>query len=154
VIFQWEENSSGRATFEWKTGRNYLLFLSYSARDHAWTIDGCGNSGPEPQRSDAIAHIQSLANRAGSAIVTGIVTTDSWTTGVPGVTITASNDRTTARATSDSAGRFEFKLEPGTYSFAASKAGKQFQPGSYSYERPDQLDLQPVGCAQIQIEQH
>lgn len=149
----WEENSSGRATFDWKMGQKYLLFLSYSDPDHAWTIDGCGNSGPEAQRSDAVIRIQSLAHRRGPATVTGIVTTDSWTTGVPGVKITASSGHATAHAISDSAGRFAFKLEPGTYSFSASKAEKQFRPGPLSYEQPDHLELHPGSCAQIHIEQ-
>jgi hypothetical protein len=60
------------------------------------------------------------------ATVYGIVTTSSWTTGVPGVMITALSSRKSVRVTSDSAGRFD----PGRYSFQGSKDGKQFKPGS------------------------
>lgn len=82
-----------------------------------------------------------------------MVTTDSWTTGVPGVTVTALRQDRALRVTSNSEGRFEFKLEPGTYQFRASKDGKSFQPGSYGYERTDQLVVRPGSCSQIQFEQ-
>jgi hypothetical protein len=125
----WEENASGRATFEWKTGREYLLFLSYSQPDHAWTIDGCGNSGPLTERSEAISQIKHFAKHSGPAIVSGIVTTGSWTDGVSGVTITATTDTNAISVVSDAEGRFQFSLIPGDYRFHASKAGKQFQAG-------------------------
>ncbi len=57
VFIVHEDNDSGRATFGWKIGQEYLLFLSYSDSDKAWELDGCGNSGP---RSDAKAVLQQI----------------------------------------------------------------------------------------------
>ena len=42
----YEGNDSGRATFDWKPGQAYLLFLFYSKAEKSWELDGCGNSGP------------------------------------------------------------------------------------------------------------
>jgi hypothetical protein len=149
----WEENNSGRARFSWKTNQDYLLFLSYSDRDHAWIMDGCGNSGLVHRSAKALAEVQRLGAKPREGVVSGIVTTDSWTTGVPGVTVTALRQDKALRVTSDREGRFEFKLEPGTYQFKAYQNGKPFRPGSYSYERTDQLVVRPGSCSQIQFEQ-
>lgn len=147
----WEENSSSRASFDWVPGRSYLLFPNYSPSDHAWIVDGCGNSGPVNKSRASIATIRSFKPE-GPALLSGIVTTSSWTTGVPGVTITASGQARTFRAISDRDGRFAFKLPPGIWSFHAAASGEKFDPGPVSYENPRELRLEPGSCAQIQFE--
>src|SRR5271154_7066845 len=42
----YEENGSGRASFEWQRAESYLLFLYPVEHSSRWSIDGCGNSGP------------------------------------------------------------------------------------------------------------
>jgi hypothetical protein len=85
-----EENNSGRASFDWIKGKDYLLFASYSQRARAWRIDGCGNSGPLNRSAKALAAIHSLDLSSKYGIVQGMTGTDSWSTPVPAVAVRAS----------------------------------------------------------------
>jgi len=53
----YEGNDSGRASFDWKIGKGYLLFLFKShenAMANAWALDGCGNSGPTSKSASVL----------------------------------------------------------------------------------------------------
>jgi hypothetical protein len=119
----WEENSSGRATFDWKPGTDYLLFMSYSKQDRAWGIDGCGNSGPLSQSASVLAAINSAKANASDGLVDGMVSTDSWTTGIVDVTVRGVWNGMTFTARTNQAGRFQMRLPPGRYRLEAAVSG-------------------------------
>src|SRR5215469_14021284 len=77
----YEENSSGRAGFDWKVGENYLLFLSYSKEDHGWELDGCGNSGPLQKSAKVLREINKIRTATDGGAITGQI----WFH--PGVTV-------------------------------------------------------------------
>ncbi len=66
VFRVYEGNDSGRATFDWKIGRKYLLFLFYSGPDKSWELDGCGNSGPLSRAKAVLEEIDAIQRRAAS----------------------------------------------------------------------------------------
>ena len=150
----WEENSSGRATFDWIRGVDYLLFLSYSKLNGAWVIDGCGNSGPVIRSASVLSAIKAVKANAGDAAVEGLVSTDSWTTGVPDVTVRAIGNGTTIAVKTDQAGRFQMRLPAGRYKLAAVRTGWSFEPGLLSYENPTDLRITAGGCAQVHFSGH
>ena len=147
----WEGNSSGRATFDWKPGTDYLLFMSYSRRDRAWGIDGCGNSGPLNRSASVLAAINSVKANAADPVVDGMVSTDSWATGVADVTVRAIGNGMTFATRTDQAGRFRMRLSAGRYRLEAVRSGWSFGATPLSYENPDALVLAAGGCAQVQF---
>lgn len=147
----WEENSSGRATFEWRTGIDYLLFAAYSNGDHAWVIDGCGNSGPLSLSAPALAAIESMKASAAEGVVEGMASTDSWRTGVRDVTIRAIGNGATFTTRTDQDGRFRIELPVGRYKMDAIRSGWSFAPIAFSYENPSDLTVTRGGCAQVQF---
>jgi hypothetical protein len=147
----WEENSSGRAAFRWTKGTDYLLFLKYFERARAWVIDGCGNSGPVSRSAAVLSAIRSMQTKTPDGLVQGVVSTDSWTTGVPGVAVEAAGNGLTFRAKTDRNGRFEFRLPTGTYTLKAVRQDRVFKTLFYSYENPEKLNITPGYCAQIQF---
>jgi len=60
TIRVYEGNDSGRAPFDWLTGREYLLLLFYAASEKSWELDGCGNSGPVSKAKMALSEITSI----------------------------------------------------------------------------------------------
>ena len=61
----YEENSSGRATFDWKPEESCLLFLyDFSKKDGGWLLDGCGNSGPLQGAGAAIKQINQISGQS------------------------------------------------------------------------------------------
>jgi hypothetical protein len=119
----WEENSSGRATFDWKKGAEYLLFTSFSKQDRAWVIDGCGNSGPLSRSRTVLAAIKSMNPAATDGEVEGMTSTDSWTTALPVVTIRAVANGKTFSTKMGPDGRFKIRLPVGRYRMTATRAG-------------------------------
>ena len=111
----WEENSSGRATFPWVAGGRYWLYLSWSPKEEMWSIDGCGNSHPAAASEVVLTIDGPRKPKTRPASVEGMVSTESWTTGVPEVTIRAARNGRTFTAKSDFAGRFRMEVPPGTY---------------------------------------
>ena len=147
----WEENSSGRATFDWKKGVEYLLFTSFSKQDRAWVIDGCGNSGPLSRSSAVLAAIKSMNLSAPYGEVEGMASTDSWTTALSDVTIRAVEDGKTFSAKTGQDGRFKIQLPVGHYQMTAIRAGWLLEPVPFSYENPSDLRLTGGACAQVQF---
>lgn len=146
----WEENSSGRATFGWAVGTAYLLFLSYDEPAHAWILDGCGNSGRLDQSETTLAAIKSVQSSK-IALVEGMASTGSWTTGVPAVTIRATGNGKTFTATTDQNGRFQMRLPAGQYRLDAARPGWSLDPNPFSYENPEDLKVAAGSCAQVQF---
>lgn len=148
----WEENSSGRASFHWSPGTEYILFLNYDKRDHAWVLDGCGNSGPLSQAASVIAATKAAQAATGDALVAGVVSADSATNGVPDATIKAIGTAFTAKT--DKEGRFQMRLPPGRYRLQAFRAGWSFTTQDITYEDPNDLTLPAGSCAQVQFNGH
>jgi hypothetical protein len=148
----WEENSSGRAAFEWKVGVDYVLFLARDVQrpTHAWVIDGCGNSGPVNASAKVLQAIRSHASST-IGLVYGMVSSDSLTTGVPNVTVKATGNHKSFSTITDQSGRFRLQLPAGEYIVDAMRDRESFRPEPFSYENPRNLKILPGYCAQIQF---
>jgi hypothetical protein len=149
----WEENGSGRAAFEWKVGGDYLLFLAAHVNQptRAWVIDGCGNSGPMSQSGKTLAQIKPTGASSTVGTVYGMVSTDSWTTGVSDVLVKAVGNGQTLSTRTDQTGRFVLQLPIGKYTLGAARPGWSFAPESFGYEDPQDLNVTSGYCAQVQF---
>jgi hypothetical protein len=144
----YEENSSGRANFDWKEGETYLLFLSYSKQDRGWELDSCGNSGLISKSSAALKEIEKISaatNKTG-----GIISGEVWLE--TGVTVIAKGSAGTFRGTSDTQGQFHIHVPAGFYSVRAMQLGARFAADDLSYELPRKVYIQNGGCAQISFD--
>lgn len=140
----YEENSSGRASFDWKTGETYLLFLSYSKIDGGWELDGCGNSGPVRESTKTLSDIANLETMIGGDI-SGVVWFD------PGVTVVVQGTGGTYKTKSDREGNFRVHVPAGIYSVRAVEQGARFVVDDFSYELPRRVHIENGSCAQIQF---
>lgn len=142
----WEENSSGRATFAWKVGRDYLLFLTGNVKQptRAWVIDGCGNSGPMSQSGKVLAQIKSIDTSSPFGVVYGMADTSD-------VLVKAVGDGQTFSTKSDQMGRLTLRLPIGKYTLSAARRGWSFAPEPFGYESPRDLNITSGYCAQIQF---
>jgi hypothetical protein len=149
----WEENSSGRATFDWKIGAEYVLFLAENVNQptRASVIDGCGNSGPVSQSGNVLAQIKSIESRSPLGVVYGMVSTDSWTTGLSDVFVKAIGNGQTFSTKTDQTGRFMLRLPTGQYTLNAARPGWSFRPDPFGYESPQNLTVGSGYCAQVQF---
>jgi hypothetical protein len=146
----YEGNDSGRATFEWKVGQKYLLFLFYSVAEKAWAVDGCGNSGELGHARSILEQIDKIRTNDGG-VIHGIVTERSLSTPSAGVRIDARGTSGLYQATTNAKGEFEIKVPAGKYSLRAIKTGLSFQTADFSYENPQDLLIEPGGCVQVQL---
>lgn len=149
----YEGNDSGRASFNWRLNKQYLLFLIQAdpSTHYQWTIDGCGNSAPLSDAGATLRQIAHISSTDQDGVITGFVSTDSWTTGVPGATLAISGDRRTFETKTDANGRFSKVVPVGTYSITATKNGKPIPIEPFTYENPAHVVIAPGGCAQVQF---
>jgi hypothetical protein len=147
----YEGNDSGRATFGWKIGREYLLFLNYLQSDKGWELDGCGNSGPLDQAKMALDEIARIKARHGDGIIHGVVSWQALSNPMPRVRVEAHGTSGTYTATTNAKGEFEIRVPPGRYVVHASKAGFSFSGAVLSYSDPNDVRIVPGGCAQVQL---
>jgi hypothetical protein len=141
----WEENSSGRATFGWRDGESYLLFLSYEKSVHAWVLDGCGNSAPLRKAGPtlrAIERIQKASNGGLVQVVAGLPETK--------VAVIAGGKRYTRWT--DSKGECTIRVPEGNYKVRASRPGWTFSTDDFSYEKPQNVEIHNGSCAQIRLQ--
>jgi hypothetical protein len=146
-----DENTSSRSTFDWIEGKKYLLFLSYSQGEHAWWLDGCGNSGPLDRSQSVLARIRHIkADHSNTGVIEGTVGTEQETT-TPGakVTATGKQGRFTARINFD--GRFRMRVPTGRYEVRVSDPEYSFGGNLFSYEDPTGVQIESGGCAQLQF---
>jgi hypothetical protein len=139
----YEENSSGRAGFDWKIGESYLLFLSYSKEDHGWELDGCGNSGPLRQSEKVLTEIDKIKAATDGGAIAGEV----WFH--PGVMVIAKGTGRTFRTRADQEGQFRLQVPAGVYSVRAVQRGRRFVADDFSYELPRRVRIQNGSCVQI-----
>lgn len=152
VLQVYEGNDSGRATFDWKTGQTYLLFLSYSDAEKAWTLDGCGNSGPLNRAKAVLEEIAAIQRRhGGDGHIYGIVSQNALSVPIPQVQVEARGTDGVYKATTNAKGEFEIKVPPGVYSVDATKIGLVFGDADISYANSLNLRVEPGGCVQLQL---
>jgi hypothetical protein len=152
IIFLYEANDSGRATFDWVPGREYLLFLFQSSeRKGAWALDGCGNSGPVSEAKMALSEIVSIKTARGGGVIHGVASEQALSTPVAGVHVEAQGASGRYAATTDVKGEFQLNVPAGKYVVLASKDGITFDKADISYEDPRNIRIEPGGCAQVQF---
>jgi Carboxypeptidase regulatory-like domain len=147
----YEGNDSGRATFEWKVGRKYLLFLFYSVADKSWALDGCGNSGALDRTKSVLEQIDAIQSNTGSGVIHGVVSGPTISEPLAGIHVEARGTKGLYKATTNARGEFNIKVPAGKYTVHAVKTGFAFQTADLSYENPQDLQIEPGGCAQVQL---
>ena len=146
VFRVYEGNDSGRATFDWKTGQKYLLFLFYLSPEKSWGLDGCGNSGPLSSATGVLKEIEGIQKgHHDSGVIHGLVSN------VPGARVEAQGARGAYKATTNANGEFEIKVPAGQYKVRARLTGYTFSSGDFSYENPNDLRVEPGGCVQVHL---
>jgi len=151
VFHVYENNDSSRATFDWKVGRQYLLFLVYVNDPKSWWLDGCGNSGPMSRAQPALDQIQAIQWSTDGGVIRGVVTQSNLGTPIPGVHLEARGRGGIFRGLSDHHGSFAIEVPSGKYSLHARKKGITFRTAELSYEKANDLTIQPGGCVQVQL---
>ncbi len=146
----WEENSSGRASFDWQVGSSYLLFLT-SQSDRGWVLDGCGASGPLEKKQSALREIAALQKRHGGMIQVAVG--GDWLAGGPmrSTEVKAQGTQGTFSATTNDKGIAEIHVPAGQYSVTVP--GHQAQAYDFTYDYPEKTTIENGSCAQIQLVQ-
>ena len=146
VFRVYEGNDSGRATFAWKTGRKYVLFLFYSDSEKAWALDGCGNSGPISNAKAVLQQIETIRASNGGGVIHGVISQQ-----FSGVRVEARGTNGLYTARTNAEGEFTMNVPAGRYAVRAIKRGFSFETADFSYENPRDLRIESGGCAQIQL---
>ena len=146
-----EGNDSGRATFGWKIGRGYLLFLFYSDSDKAWELDGCGNSGPVSGARAILQQIAAIQASHDGGVIHGVISQQALSAPVSDVHVEARGANGRYTATTNSKGEFEIEVPAGRYAVRATEAGFSFATADFSYENPNKVQIESGGCAQVQL---
>lgn len=147
----YEENSSGRATFDWKMGRKYLLFLFYSPQYKSWILDGCGNSGPLSQTQSVLAQSDRIKAEHGGGVIQGVVSEQALSIPIPGVRVEAIGTSGRYTTKTNSKGEFQMEVPVGHYVVDATNTGLLFERADLSYGDPHSIRIESGGCAQIQF---
>lgn len=151
-IIVYEPNDSGRATFDWNLGTEYLLFLFPSSeRKGAWALDGCGNSGPLRQATSALAEIGKVKAGGDSGVIQGLTTGKALTDAIPGIHVEAQGAKGRFTAIADGNGKFRIHVPIGQYRVRVVEPGRSFVPADLEYEVPNKINVEPGGCAQVQF---
>lgn len=145
----WDENSSGRLTFDVLRGRKYLLFVRHWAQKGWWVADGCGNSGEVSTTAKSLREIERIPSLR-DALITGEVEAATPVAHANVVALRKNDGKQFKTQTRDN-GTFTLNVPPGEYSVKVIAGGKNFVPDWLSYERADPVKLQSGGCAQIQF---
>lgn len=147
-----DENSSGRLTFEIAKGGKYLLFLMKPSQSKSYSADGCGNSGPANERPSALAQIESLEHSTGGGLIEVKVSKGPGLQGPLAdfpVTLTGTESATSQ---TDKDGWARFKVPLGIYSVTASHAGWTVSQFDLPYEDARNIQLKEHGqCSQVQL---
>jgi hypothetical protein len=149
----YEGNDSGRATFDWVPGREYLLFLSYAANEKSWELDGCGNSGPISKAGMALSEIAAIKAARGGGVIHGVARGSEQLpfTTIPGVHVEAQGTTGRHSATTNEKGEFQIDVTAGRYVVRVVDGGLFFDRALFSYEDPRRIQIEPGSCAQIEL---
>jgi hypothetical protein len=152
TIQVYEGNDSGRATFGWVQGKEYLLFLFQSSEQKgAWALDGCGNSGSLDKANVALSEIAAIKAARGGGVIHGVASEQALSTPIAGVRVQAQGPSSRYAATTNEKGEFQLSVPAGRYVVRASKDGADFDTADISYEDPRNVQIEPGGCAQVQF---
>lgn len=145
----WDENSSGRTTFDWTSGHSYLLFLLRKG-DRGWVVDGCGNSGPLESAATALKQVQEIPSEH-QGMIQVAVGGDwlAWSPPVAGLLTKAQGPGGTYSATTNRKGVAEIHVSAGKYSVTVPD--RTVLPFDFSYDDPGKVVVENGGCAQIQF---
>ncbi|MGA2651131.1 MAG: carboxypeptidase-like regulatory domain-containing protein [Terracidiphilus sp.] len=154
TIRVYEGNDSSRASFSWKVGTSYLLFLSQlleKPNEPALAIDGCGNSGPVSRSGPALREIDRLSNQQQGSLIAGNVSNETLSSPLEGIEVVARGNGKAYRASTNKKGNFRIQVPPGDYSLVPEDRLTSFKTYEMSYEDPKELKMQPGACAQVQF---
>jgi len=150
----YEENSSGRASFEWNVGKSYLLFLD-PTEDGTWSLYGCGNSAPLDQAAFALRVIEHLNERHGG-LIQGLVIDGGYPPSayseIAGIKIEVRGRRSQYTTVTNSKGAFKIHVPAGHYRVLPARPGWTFKKDIESYEDPEGVNIENGGGAQVQFE--
>jgi len=148
----YEENSSGRASFEWRRAESYLLFLYPVEHSNRWSINGCGNSGALARSGKTLKVIESLRTGPDVGVIHGkILSAGGSTEDLEGISIEVRGEDRVFRVQSDRNGEFEIKVPVGEYKARAFRKGWKIRMDALTFENPVNLKLERGGCAQVQF---
>lgn len=151
----YEENTTGRASFDWDIGITYLLFLD-PTDDGMWWLYGCGNSAPLDQAGFALRVIKSMKERRGGLIqghvTDGTYPRPSGDTEFAGISVEVRGDSREYKTITDNEGAFKIHVPPGHYRVVPVRTGWTFKKYFESYEDPNGVDIENGGGAQVQFE--
>lgn len=145
----YEENSSGRAQFEWKRGEDYLLFLTRSGQSRDWEFDGCGNSAPMSKAQKVLDEIGRMKTAQERQMIAGSIASDET---LPARLMVKVEGEGKTRTVAVENREFRLRVEPGTYVVTASYPGWQFRKDDFSYDDPQKIAIEPGRCAQVQFQ--
>jgi hypothetical protein len=158
TIQVYDENTTARATFDWKIGRKYLLFLSRMPNEESeefWWLDNCGSSGPLSQANAALTQIAEIEKKRNAndrdGFIHGIVSLKSLSSPLPGVRVEALGTHGHYSARTDSDGKFNLKVPAGQYLIRATEPGWVFDTADISYEDRHKVRVERGGCIQLQL---
>lgn len=151
VFSIYEGNDSGRATFDWKIGTKYLLFLFRSPIGRAWSLDGCGNSNPAALAHVALGEINRINSSGLIGWISGKVSGETLSTPMPGVHLLIRGEASTYNVITDQQGTFRVAVSPGVYTVEPIQPPLPLEPDALTYENPGHIVIQRGGCAQAQF---
>ena len=153
TIQVYEGNDSGRATFGWLQGKEYLLFLFYAPSEKSWELDGCGNSGPLDKANVALSEIAAIKTARGGGVIHGVVRGSEQLPEVTisGVHVEAQGPTGRYVATTNEKGEFRMDVPVGRYAVRVIDQSRTFEAALFSYEAPGKIQIEPGGCAQIEL---
>jgi hypothetical protein len=150
----YEGNDSGRASFDWKVGRKYVLFLSDSfgkPKEKVFELDGCGNSGPSAHANSVLREIDQMNDQRRTAHITGLVSAFSLDGAMPNIEMVARGGGASYKGWTNRQGRFTIRVPAGDYAVIPVNRQFSFEVSESSYEDPLHLTMQPGSCAQVQF---
>ena len=134
---------------------DYLLFsFSRSARKRNVGSDGCGNSGPLSKAATALADIaKAKSGTNGGGVIQGVVNGPNFVRQNPssGIHVDAKGSGVVFHAVTNEKGEFQINVPVGKYVVSVNEPGLSYRPFEFTYEDPDDLQIQPGGCAQVQF---
>lgn len=145
----YEENSSGRATFEWKRGESYLLFISYSNDDKGWELDGCGNSAPMSNAKKVLDEIARIKAGKGRESIEGSIASEE---SLPERVLVKVEGAGKTHTVAVENREFKVRMEPGSFVATPLSTGWRFEKDDFSYDDPRRIRLASGQCAQIQFQ--
>jgi hypothetical protein len=151
----YDENSSGRATFNWVPRMDYLLFLFPDPQEKGmWNLDGCGNSGPLSKAATALADIAKVRSGTNDGgMIQGVVNGPNFVRPNPssGIHVDAKGASGVFHTVTNEKGEFQINVPAGKYVVSVNEPGLSYGPFDFTYEDPDDLQIQPGGCGQVQF---